>query len=380
MTPFRLSTRPRAFTLIELLVAVAITAALGGALVVLVGNISSVWSRTSARLGADAQARLVLDQLETDLRGAIFRDDGNVWFAANILDSTANAPGLWQAAFRNPKPTGGLSLDLNAQRADLPAVDRGKFENTRFGHAGVWLRFFTTGRPVTNAVGAVTVPAAPAAVGYQIVRRYAAANPANLTTQAYLLHRAEVRATTNATGRPGTLETGYDLTAPAYGPVVAANNTGAVTGDPRSLRIPGSATGATRNLDSVIAENVIDFGVRAYVRSADTGTLVPIFPVNAGGALGGNANTFLRSRIPASASVSVATAERNQLFPEVVDVMVRILTDEGARLLDNIEKNQTPAPVAPAKYNNNLQQWWWGVAQENSRVYTRRIVLRAESL
>ena len=67
-------------------------------------------------------------------------------------------------------------------------------------------------------------------------------------------------------------------------------------------------------------------------------------------------------------------------MPDVVDVMVRILTDEGAAQIANMERVQTPALTIPAKYNNNAQQWWWGVAEENSRVYTRRIVLNAKSL
>ena len=45
-----------------------------------------------------------------------------------------------------------------------------------------------------------------------------------------------------------------------------------------------------------------------------------------------------------------------------------------------MERVQTPALTIPAKYNNNAQEWWWGVAQENSRVYTRRIVLNAKPL
>ena len=67
------------------------------------------------------------------------------------------------------------------------------------------------------------------------------------------------------------------------------------------------------------------------------------------------------------------------LRADVVDVMVRILTDEGAALINNIEKAQTPAPIMPQKYLN-AQEWWWGLAQENSRVYTRRIVLNAKPL
>ena len=60
--------------------------------------------------------------------------------------------------------------------------------------------------------------------------------------------------------------------------------------------------------------------------------------------------------------------------------MVRILTDEGAAQIANIEKIQVPQLTVPIKYSNNAQQWWWGIAQENSRVYTRRIVINAKPL
>ena len=36
--------------------------------------------------------------------------------------------------------------------------------------------------------------------------------------------------------------------------------------------------------------------------------------------------------------------------------------------------------AVPQRYNGNAQLWWWGVANENSRVYTRRIVLRGGAL
>ncbi|MBM3855276.1 MAG: prepilin-type N-terminal cleavage/methylation domain-containing protein, partial [Verrucomicrobia bacterium] len=168
----------RGFTLVELLVAAGITAAIAGFIAIIVMNVSSTWSRASTRLGADAQARILLDQLQLDLQGALFREDGNVWLAADLLNgSSGGATGLWQIAPRNPKPVGGLSLDLTATRADLRAEDRGRLERSRYGTAGVWLRFFTTSRGTNTSTATMS---SPAAVGYQIIRRFTATNPANL--------------------------------------------------------------------------------------------------------------------------------------------------------------------------------------------------------
>jgi hypothetical protein len=365
--------RVRGFTVIELLVAAGITALLAGFIAVIVRNVSIVWARAGNRLGTDAQARIVMDQLQLDLQAAIFRDDGNVWLAADLLNaSNGGSTGLWQVAARNPKPAGGISLDIPATRAELIPTERGKLENSRFGTAGVWLRFFTTSRGANTAATPTTI-SAPVAVGYQIIRRFTATNPANQNT-AYLLHRAEVRPTAIA-NRPGVLESGYTITSAAYTTSNSGTNNGATTGDPRSIQVPG----AVRNLDSVIADNVIDFGVRCYVRDQTLpGGLRLIFPASTSGALT-NSPQPLRAQLPSSTQPTAPGYNARFLCPDVIDVMVRILTDEGAGLIANMERNQTPALTIPAKYNNNAQEWWWGVARENSRVYTRRIVLGAKS-
>lgn len=380
LTPYTINlTRRRpcgrrpAFTLVELLVAAGITALMAGFIAVIVRNVSISWTRASNRLGTDAQARIVLDQLQLDLQGALFRDDGNVWFAVDVLNnSNGNATGLWQIAGRNPKPAGGPSLDLAATRAQLRADERGKLEHARFGTAGVWLRFFTTSRGTNSATSPATI-SAPVAVGYQVIRRFTATNPANTGT-AYLLHRSEARPAT-ASGRIGVLEAGYNITSASYTTSTAGTNNGSVTGDPRGIQVPGGA----RNLDAVIADNVIDFGVRCYVRDlAVPGGLRLVFPANASGGLSNAANSRLRGTLPSK--TPPADWGTAQPVPDVVDVMIRILTDEGAAQIANMERVQTPALTIPAKYNNNAQEWWWGVAQENSRVYTRRIVLNAKSL
>lgn len=363
-----------AFTLLELLVAATITVMLAGFIAVIVRDVSDTWTRASNRLGTDAQARIILDQLQLDLQGAIYRDDGNVWMAVHVLDNPNNST-LWDTQNSVPartKPRGNLSLQMTA--ADIA--------DARFGQAGVWLRFFTTRRGANSSTATLS---APVAVGYQIIRRPTAVNTqAANVPRAYLLHRAEVRpaATTGNSPRPGVLEAGYTITATGangYAGAGTGSNSGATTGDPRSIRIPGGNS-VPRNLDSVLADNVIDFGVRCYVRDVNApGGLRLVFPTASPvGRLSNSASASLRADLPPQTPPT--DDNFNRIFPDVVDVMVRILTDEGAALITNIERIQNPQPAVPAKYNRNLQQWWWGVAQENSRVYTRRIVINAEAL
>lgn len=380
------------FTLIELLVAGTITAALAGFLVILVSNVGTVWTRATNRLSADAKARYILDQLTVDLQGAQFRDDGNVWFAADILDSTSNTT-LWQRAgtSNNAKPVG---VDVTATRVDLSA--KGKFADTRYGMAGTWLRFFTTRRGANDTTNTATV-SAPVAVGYQIVRRFTAAtaNGVAATNTGYLLHRVEVRPGAvgiGSTARPGVLESGYNLDPTPSVPtnysrtnLNGARNDGSQTGDPRTVQV---ITTIPRGLDSVVGENVIDFGIRCYVRdTTETDGLRFAFPAvvvigtgNLATIRNGYSTLFphpTRYRASLPPSTPVSGDNFDQIFPEVVDVMVRILTDEGARLIALYE--QGGSTLTPPN-GVNAQQYWWQLAVANSHVFTRRIVLKAQPL
>jgi hypothetical protein len=336
----------RAFTVIELLVAIGITALMAGFAIAIVGHVSGFWSRTSGRVSAEAQARYIFDRLALDLDGAIFRDDGGVWFAASVPADTANS-GLWDtrgahAALLKPSMATGTTLVYHSAAG---------IAGDTFGAAGTWLRFFTTSRGRNKDLATLS---APVAVAWQIIRRASSSNP-NGTDRRYFLHRAEVRAV-QAGARPGTLEAGFDITAAAYADISTGPlNTGAL-GDPCSVRAP-------QDPGTIVGENVIDFGVRCYVRDRASGVLRQIFPV-------AGETSHLASVPPA---VGVATAQ----FPEVVDVLVRILSDEGGRLIADLEAGRlgtTPPNGVTAA------AWWWQLALAHSHVFTRRIVLIAEPL
>lgn len=324
----------RGFTLLEVLAATAITAVLALFMVGILSNVSGFWSRNSGRLGAEAQARYVLDQLTLDLQGALFRDDGNVWLAATVLDGTGNS-GLWDTR----GATLGALKPAAAPGTSLSYLDP-RIGQAVFGQAGVWLRLFTHQRG-SNA-NADTL-SAPVAVGWQIVRRASSALPTS-TDRRYFLHRAEVTPAR-------TLAAGFNLTAAAY-TTGGAGNSGAL-GEPRSVRAP-------QDPNTIIAENVVDFGVRFFVHPREgTTALTRIFPAN-------NERTHLASTPPGVGS-------RQTQFPEMAEVMVRILTDEGARLLAAFEAN--PQRVARPGNVASDAQYWWQLVLANSQVYTRRIVL-----
>ncbi|HVS51663.1 MAG TPA: hypothetical protein VHD62_04855 [Opitutaceae bacterium] len=335
----------RAFTLIELLVAAGVTALIAGFIAAIVANVGGFWSRNTGRLSAEAQARHILDQLTLDLQGALYRDDGATWLAASVLANISNSGGLWDTR----GATTSLLKPATAAGTTLAYDSVGGIATDTFGQTGVWLRFFTTKRGSNTSLDTLS---APVAVGWQIIRRASSSNPAS-TDRRYFLHRAEVRpGKISATSTNGTLETGFDITTRAY----ITANTSAAVGDPAEIKSP--------TLASAIGENVIDFGVRFYTREATTGNLIPIFPTT-------------RTDVTHLANSPAGIGPPVNQFPEVIDVMVRILSDEGGRLIADLEAGKLgttpPNGVSAAA-------WWWQLALAHSQVFTRRIVLVAQPL
>ncbi|MDD2765678.1 MAG: hypothetical protein PHE83_17080 [Opitutaceae bacterium] len=349
----------RSFTVIELLVAAALTALLAALVLAAVSGLLNQWNRATGRLGAAAQARLVLDQLDQDLQGAILRTDGDVWLAVTVLPGTGLS-GQWKpaavAAQAKPGNTHPRTLNLAA-----PLL-----EEARFGVAGVWLRYFTT-KPDTNADAAEL--SAPVAVGWQIIRRNVTANSAS--PQRYLLFRAEVRRTRTPGGAPGTFEAGYNLD-PAAEPATPYMNANGTAGDPGNLLRPP--------LGAAFADHVIDFGVRLFVR--EPGGLRLIFPAQpaaenaapAGGVLSAAAPPSLETQHLACSVTPAAGDYYRHAFPDVIDVMLRVLTEEGARTIAACESGrlQPPGGVAAGDY-------WWTLAEANSYVFTARIFLQSHA-
>lgn len=364
--------RRAAFTVLELVVAVGITALLVAFAVAALSGVSGFWARSTGRISAEAQARYLLDQLSRDLQSAIFRDDGRTWMAATISsNTTANA--LWSNANTTGTAIKPANTAAGAGAPSLQGIATGNLADNsatspRFGVAGTWLRFFThkSGTNITtNATATAENVSAPIAVSYQILRRASTATANNLDRR-YFFHRAEVRpnATGTGTNQLGTLQVGFDITAAAYQPA-SSSGTPPVR-SPSEIKFP--------TLNSVLAENVIDFGVRLYiyVPNATTGepVLTQIFP---------SSNTDLSHMATLPPRATISANNYSNCFPEVVDVMVRVLTDEGARILAAYEA----APqrlLLPAGSGRTPQQYWWDLAIANSQVFTRRIVLAPNPL
>jgi hypothetical protein len=96
---------------------------------------------------------------------------------------------------------------------------------------------------------------------------------------------------------------------------------------------------------------VVDFGVWFYRRDL-TGALQRLSPLTA---------TDGSYRAPSGGAA-----------PEVVDVMIRILTPTDATELNALEMGRL---VRPAAYATDAE-WWWGWVEAHSTIFVRRIELK----
>lgn len=326
------------FTLLELLVAVAITLLLAGVMLSVTTGTLNLWRRTQDNFATGAQAKLALDMLERDLQAACYRKDGigTIWLAIDVINNSGILPthGWQTAAFMKPSTVESQRLVPDTTSGLAPNI-----ADARFGLTGVWLRFIGSNVDSSGSV--------PVAISYQVARRavsgsYGATNPADIR---YSLFRAAVDSARAFTAGHSVTASAYDNATPGYGSSTF----------PSAVTSPAGA--------DVLATNVVDFGVWLYVRDS-SGALSPIYPAD-------NADL-------SHTATDAATPGDPNRYPEVADVMMRILTDEGARILDAME-NSNGAMARPAAYATDAE-WWWAVVVANSRVFTRRIEMKGGAL
>jgi type II secretory pathway pseudopilin PulG len=326
------------FTILEFLVAVVVTLVIAGLMLSVTLGALNLWRKGAASQVQAIAGRQVLDLLERDLQTAIHRRGPGCWLAVDVLDNaTALANHGWLAGSAVMKPANGGSL-----RALPPPGpdDVRRIEEARFGLSGSWLRFVATN---VESGGSL-----PTVVAYQIVRRpvtgdAVAGNPAPVR---YNLYRSAVSSAE-------TFANGYDVLVPAYW---STNNT------PSSAL--STAYRQSRNVTNpshanLLASNVVDFGCWLYMRT-DAGELQLVYP--------GAADDLSHH----AAGDSTAGDSR---FPEVADVMVRILSEEGAALVEAIESGKV---TRPTEYANDAA-WWWAVVEKHSAVFARRIEIKSSA-
>jgi prepilin-type N-terminal cleavage/methylation domain-containing protein len=333
--------------------------------------------------------------------------------SAGTPPSSLNLPTYTPPTSATATLTSGNMVSLNSPSAVAPS-------SYRFGQAGVWLRFFTTQADNALPANATVGPpneqndSVPRAVAYQIARIQLTATGG----YHYFLFRSTVRPYASAVDAPSgsvsnvaksqqlsTFNSGYDVfyqfiggvhtttAAPYNVPATGGTN----LGDAGNIRRP--------NLQQLLGNNVVDFGIRFWGLAYDANhnqMPVLLFPVSNTN-LGFAASTedgFTRTKDPSNnpinatipptnftgntASMTYAFAYRKNggtgtpdtpCTPAFCDVFLRILDDDGTRLINLIEAGQLQAPngITPANF-------WWQTAEQHSQIYTRRIELFASPM
>jgi hypothetical protein len=367
------SRRVHGLSAIELVVALGVTAVLGSLAAWTLSRVGDAWESSVGALALEAQANRILDVVAADLEAAVLRAGDEVGFAATVQRSPQPERGdaemvdaRWSGRV---KPGSGASGSPGASLELAPAS--GRVEDLRFGQAGLWLRFFTT---VPDSNDGLANTSAPRAVAYQIVRRRITASsataPSAATPARYALYRSTARPMSG--GWPdvdSTFAVGYDLFATGTGPGYNRADSSRID-QAGNLRAP-------RRYEQLLGLGVIDFGVRCWVRRAD-GVLDLAFP--AGPLKTGFAST-LADGVPGSAPPVAAPGpgapaadELVHGFPTQVQVVLRLLTDEGQRLLAAWEAG---AVARPSGVSSDDAQWWT-LALAHSRIFTRHVHLRAD--
>lgn len=327
------SRRSDGFTLFELLVGAAITLLLAGLLLTVTINALDHWQRANSRFSLESQGQLVLDFIERDLNGAFLRTDfAGTRLAIDIRDQSYSALASqgWDSVGIYTKPTSNAaSLYLTPiGNAVETAADN------RFGVGGAWLRFIGTKDPTSSEIGA------PSVISYQLLRKPVSSLAGS--DRRYVFYRSTVRVTKSSATSLGAFEIGYDVTDARY------NTAGSFQADAGTVFVPNSA--------DALASNVIDFGVWLFTEdTTNTTGLKRLFPISP-------TTTFYRL------TNGVTT-------PTIAEVMVRIVSDAGMTQLQNIEARRMARPGTFATDD----EWWWAVAEANSRVFTRRIPLLARN-
>ena len=332
-------TQSSGFTLLELLVAVVITLVLAGLMLTVTTNVLTLWRRSQASHTQAVTAKQVLDLVERDLQSALYRRNSQHWLAADIIDFPAGlANHGWLIGPGLMKPASGGSL------RPLPPADASGLSSlaeARFGLSGLWLRLISTNVESDGSL--------PTVIAWQVVRRPVTGDPVatNPAPVRYSLYRSVVSNTE-------TFASGYDVTASAYG---STNNT------PSSAL--STAYRTARNVTNpshanLLASNVVDFGCWLYVRDL-TGALQRIYPAAAGDV--------------SHQAVGDSTASDSR-FPAVVDVLVRILSEEGATLVEAMENGRV---TRPANFATDAE-WWWSVVEAHSAVFIRRVEIKGVAL
>jgi prepilin-type N-terminal cleavage/methylation domain-containing protein len=288
------SAAKRAFTLIEIMVATVIMVVLVGLVIQITSEVLKVWTRSSGKLSANAEARIAMDLITQDLETAVFRNNGQQWLRVEApKDTEAGGSSLYTDQT--------VSLKLFS-----PALDRDKFESD----------------------GITPIPGDICAIGYRLAykKSYAGTN----APEVYALYRRVIDPKITFNDYMGSGNSGPQLTL-TDGTLWADFGDGSSTDDSITANV------------NYLAGNIIEFKVLIYEQPAIVGGLVvpsnatPEGKLEAGRdyAYGGDTDTD-------GDDVDDGVVRTNKLL--YADIILTVITDTGLEMLNNLGKIPETAP------------------------------------
>ena len=309
----------RGFTLIEMVVALAVTAVIGYFFISIGRDFVRAWDNFGDAVSRETEARAALDLIARDFESAYFKEGTDHMLAVDVLQDNGNASSDWEVG-----------------PAERPSSSGYSTANHEYGWSGCWVRLFTS-TPSLNAVG------------YQIIR---STIRDNLGTPRYMLYRNTTLTRDVVDNIENGLVDALDL-----------------TGSNALYDVGGGVANPKRS--NILAVNVVDFGVRLYIYEPDPTTdpsdvdapegLRLIFPADG--------SSRLQDPIPSSGEHRASTFLGNTYsdrYPDVVEVFMRVLDENGADELSAMEER-----------GGNAQ--WEEIVANNSKLYRRYIVVRGRS-
>ena len=279
MNTLKLRTRnsaKRAFTLIEIMVATVIMIVLVGLVIQITSEVLKVWTRSSGKLSANAEARIAMDLITQDLETAVFRNNGQQWLRVEAPKDTEE---------------GGNSLYTD-QTVSLklfsPALDR----------------------PKEDASG-VAIPGDICAIGYRLA--YKKSYKGTNAPEVYALYRRVIDPQKTFDDYMGSGNSGPQL-ALTDETLWADFGDGSITDD-----------------NNYLAGNIIEFKILIYEQPATAGAAV--VPSNA--TLGGQLESGSDYAYGGDADTDAAVSTRQLLY---ADIILTVVSDQGLEMLNNLDK------------------------------------------
>ncbi len=355
----------KGFTILELLVAVSVTAILAGMLLNITSQVVRTQTQASGDLETNQIAHFILDRIQEDLQCAVYKNDGNVWLAASLLEDKDNSGEWIEAAVGKPDNESLRIIPSDWSNGPNDAIAQANNQldimDSRFGVGGTFLRFFTQAPELDNDI---QNNGGARAISYQIIRY--GLTSSSTSRARYQLFRSDVSSIE-------TFQAGYNLHPSSNSYRQGSNG----MRKPSNINNPIFDSPNGPSTDFSLSANIIDFGIRAFLiekNSFATGNLFQIFPDTNASTGGGSPpyEYFATSNIDYQQS---GKHSKHYAFPDVIDVMIRVLTSEGASAISAFEEGLIPTPKGFTP-----EEYWWEIAEKNSEVYTRRIKVLSKGI